>query len=410
VIELEDTGRGASVVGWLAPLLLAAGLLAGGAKAAEPSGLPVDIRTVSVVSGLRTDRGARPLTVYRRLLPRGLTVPSRPAVGVWLSEISTGKDIDGRPQDDADHWIEGAIELRVAHRGEEGWYQLHYPVTGEFWFEAGRAVGLPKRHASASIEAHGKGWLAQATPRGTSHPSISMDWQPATVSDLAGVRRSFRAATDPFFALLAPLEGPDLERIQYLINPPYPGQTAVPGHPPAYDPATAKPDPGLVRLHLRPNLDAIQEPDLPRVFPVGTTLADLIATDQVVAGGHYYYALSLNSESSKIGSSSYPPGHRKRIPKRPPCAGNNVSLKLPAKEGTKLRWLRVYANGRRVARDAVRREGMRVRVSLAELKPGTYRIKAVAKTRDDRTLEASREVRVCKGRSSGYGGSPRGRR
>jgi len=76
-----------------------------------------------------------------------------------------------------------------------------------------------------------------------------MDWTPAAGIDSQALQRAYRASTGPFFPLMAPLEGPDLMRVQYTLRPPYPFQTVVPGAP-AYS-ASAPPDSGLVRLRLR---------------------------------------------------------------------------------------------------------------------------------------------------------------
>lgn len=357
------------------------------AQEAEPDGLAVEIRAVSTVVPIKD--GDRPQRIYRALLPKGIEPAPDPVVGIWLAELHVPKETPGRPQDEAAHWLEGAIELRVKHGDELGWFNIHYPVTSEFWFQAGRAVGLPKRHADATIVKSGEGWTAQATPRGLEGgPAFLMDWKPGPVTDQQALDLAFVAGTDPFFALNAPLEGPDLMRVDYKINPPYPFQTAAPGAAPAYDPATAKPDPGSVTVKMRGDLDDINE-DLPHILPLDANLGDLVELEQTAPGGHYFYSLTLGSESETIGQSSYPP----RAKVGSGSCSRNVRFKLRLRTGEGIKRVRASASGRRLR---ARRVGRRtVRVSLTRLPAGKHRVKVRARTNRDRVVTAKRRVRAC---------------
>lgn len=285
-----------------------------GAEGGEPApgeaqtGLLADIRAVSAIAPLRSDDSGRVLALYRALIPDGLELPAEPAVGFWLAELSSLRALDGRPLDPATHWIEGAVQLRVRHGDTEGWYPIHYPVTAEFWFHAGRYVGLPKRRADASIVRNGDGWRAAAIPKGVGGiTSMSLDWMPASGEDPLAIERAYRIPTNPLLVLNAPMRGPELTRTQYSLGRPSPLHgllTLLPGGAAAYSP-TATADAGRVHLRIHPDLDAVQESDLPRIFPAGTSLADLIDTDQIVPGSHAFFSVTLGSTSQTIGSGGY---------------------------------------------------------------------------------------------------------
>jgi hypothetical protein len=326
-------------------------------------------------------------------------MPAEPAVGVWLADLAYGAG-RGRPADDASHWLEGAVQIRVRFGELEGWYPIHYPVTAEFWWSAGRSAGLPKRRATAAIVPDGKGWTGTAHPRGTTgDPSYRLDWQPADGVDQAAALRAFGVPTDPMLVLNQPLEGPDLMRVQYLVGRP---GAVLPGGPPAYDPAAPKPERGLVRLRVRDDLDALQEEDLQRIFSEGASLGDLIATDQVVPGTHTYASVALGNESEKIGEGGYPDdggGEEEDDGQQPgagtggagsPTAGRpcltrrSVVVRFRAVPGARVRSVRAFVNGRR-ARSRVLR-GRRVRVALRR-RAGTQRVRIVVRqTRGLRTI------------------------
>ena len=378
------------------------GAQAGGAAAqsGESDGLPADVRAVAAIAPVRTDNGGRALDVYRALIPRGLEMPSEPAVGVWLAELASGRALDGRPQDEASHWIEGAIQIRVRRGAEDGWLNIHYPVTAEFWFQAGRMVGLPKRHAEASITENGAGWTAQATPTGVGGgPAILMDWKPAPGGDPAALRRAYRIAQDPFFTLNPPLEGPELMRFKDELRPPTPAQLLVPGGPPPYS-SGASPQGGTVRLRLRPKVDDYNE-DLPDIFPRGASLADLMDTDQVVPGTHAFFALTVNSESRTIGTGGYPGKAGSAGP-----AGGPLRLKLGCWRGRgkavlsgsqvgQVRRVAFYVNGRRAARDGER--PFKRRIGRRRFgKARKWRVRARARMSDGRIRKVRRTRKPCR--------------
>jgi hypothetical protein len=283
-------------------LAVLAALLLLPAAASAQGGLPTDIRAMSAVAPVRTDNGPRAMEVYRALLPKGIGLPAQPRVGVWLADLTAGRNVDGRPHDPGLHWAEGAVALRVKHGDQEGWYPVHYPVTGEFWFHAGRYAGLPKRRANASFTRSGAGWRAQATPSAIGGgPSIDMTFTPAGEATEA-TREISALPLQPMFVLNSPFRGPSLERMQYSVAKPYPFQTTDPVGAPAYS-GELQPVAGDVRLRLRTNLDRINE-DLPGL-PEGAHLGDLVDAEQTVPGALLYNAVSLGSASTKVGEGGY---------------------------------------------------------------------------------------------------------
>jgi hypothetical protein len=406
-----------------AAVLAAAALLAATAAPAPAQeggddGAAFEIRGLSAVAPLRTDDGGRALQLYRALIPDGLEPAPEPAVGVWLSELAAYRN-GGRPQDDASHWMEGAIQLRVrGPRGIEGWYPIHYPVNAEFWHGAGRFVGLPKLHARTTMTAAGQGWRAEARPcpssRGANtctpapgEPSMSLEWQPGA-ADAGAVARAFAVPTDPLLVLNRPLRGPELRRVQYRIGPPPPLPPQLPGAAPAFRKGQEA-DRGLVRLRLRDDVDLLQETDLPRLFPQGASLDDLIVLDQVVPGAHGFFAVGLTSEDETIGEGGYrerpgapapspssgggaPPPRAEPAPRS--CVSRRVlTLRIRAYPRARLRAVRVYVDGRRVR--AQRLRGRRVRVSLAGRPAGRHRVTVVALQSRGLRTKASRVFRTC---------------
>lgn len=374
-----------------------------GAQEEEPDGLAVEIRAVAAIVPVKT--GARARQAYAKLIPRGLEWPSRPEVALWLSELSVPRNVPGRPPDDASHWLEGAIDIRVRRGKREGWYPVHYPVTAEFWWQAGRAVGLPKRRADASIVPAGNGWRATATPRGTATPSYVLDWKPNPGAPAAAVERAFRLPSAPMFPLNAPFEGPDLMRVQYHLRPPYPAQTALPGSAPPYS-ASARAQRGRVRVRMIADLDPVNE-DLPRIFG-SYKLGDFVDLDQTVPGSHAFYALTLGSESEAIGSGGYP-GNAKpgggggpgsdpnggKDPKGRYCKRKTkLVVRFDESQIGELQAAEAWANKRQLGVREL--GGNRVRVNLRGLeRPRTYRIRVVAKGTFGRSATIRRTMRLC---------------
>jgi hypothetical protein len=170
-------------------------LLAPAPAVAQSEGPNAEIRAVSAIAPLRTDSGDRARNVYRALIPEPLTMPAEPAVGVWLADLAYGAG-RGRPADDASHWLEGAVQIRVRFGELEGWYPIHYPVTAEFWWSAGRSAGLPKRRATAAIVPDGKagpGRRTRAAPPATR--ATASTGSPRTASTRP--RRCARSASPP---------------------------------------------------------------------------------------------------------------------------------------------------------------------------------------------------------------------
>ena len=290
------------------------------AASAADSGSPADVRVIGAVSGLRTkvvhvrrcNHGSchrrtvrrldpRALRLYRALLPKGIAPAPHPRVGIWLTEVSI--PFSGDPAWTDQHWIEGAVQLRVKFGRQTGWYPIYYPVTSQFWFQAGRYVGLPKAHADAFSSATPNGWTLAVSAPGGGAATMRLDWTrnsqaPMPPSDQSRAETNSRG---PFFVLDPPFTGPDIERVRYVVAPP---STPL-GQAPPYVPGSA-PQLGYVRIRLTSNTDA-QYTDLPRIFPRGRTLRGLLPLEQTLPATYRYNAIDLNSQSEKVGSGGYPP-------------------------------------------------------------------------------------------------------
>lgn len=297
-------------------------------------GLPTEIRVVGTVSklnmrkvegkarrrcarkreGFRCNHKAhRPtrkaLHMYRSLIPTGLEMPRLPMVGFWLTEVSAPYYVPGAPFTVANHWMEGAVEIRVIHRDQEGevvkgWYPISYPVNSEFWFQAGRTVGLPKLHADTTSEPTETGWKMTAATPGAATPRFSLDFSPPSVRmSPRRLRLADHTALDPFLVLSPPFEGPKLNSVHYKVEPSTPPHSAAPGGAPQYDPS-AGPDIGTVKLSFDPDINAYGE-DLRPLLANGRTLATMVDPEQTLPGIHRFNRLLLNSVTTEIGEGGY---------------------------------------------------------------------------------------------------------
>lgn len=258
---------------------------------------------------------------YDSLLPQPLRPAAIRTVGVWLVEVASGREVEGRPQDDVGNWFEGAIQLRCAFTAadgttEEGWFPILYPVSAELWYHLGIAVGLPKLRADGGIVPGAGQVTGSSRARGAEGAAdILMAWTPGELPireteeerarDAHAIALATRTAIDPFFVLSAPLEGPDLMRVQYTIAPPMPPLGWVPD---GIGPYTGEPAPevGPIHLSLNPDVDARNALGGWRdQFPEGLSLSDLVDTSQITVGTHQVYAVTLGSESEVVGQGGY---------------------------------------------------------------------------------------------------------
>jgi len=79
--------------------------------------------------------------VYRSLLPTALSVPTQPIVSIYVASFD---QVGGLPPFQWRPYLEGAIRLRCAYEGEEGWFVKTMPVTSRISTLAGRSIGFPK--------------------------------------------------------------------------------------------------------------------------------------------------------------------------------------------------------------------------------------------------------------------------
>jgi len=207
------------------------------------------------------------------------------------------------------------------------------------------------------------------------------------------------------------LQGPELGQTQYVLRPPQPFQTLIPGGAPPYSSA-AQPDAGLVSLDIRPQLDAVQEPDLPKIFPPGTDLSDVVLPRQVVPGSHAFYAVTLGSESKTLGEGGYRTRRRVRSDdrdrraRRGRCLSRRrkiVTVRAHTIPGARITRVRAYVNGRRARSRLLRpKKGRasalrhrRVRVRLRRTRARRLRITVVVRQARGFRTKTTRRYRRC---------------
>jgi hypothetical protein len=312
----------------VASLIALPGATAASAASGGSNGSPADVRVIGAVSALRTRLvkvrhchrrrhhhrrctrhrkrvlDPRAVSIYKALIPKGIAPAHTLKVGIWLTEVSIPRS--GNPVWTDQHWIEGAVMLRVHFGKEDGWYPIYYPVTSEFWFNAGRAVGLPKAHANPLSNAISGGWRLGTTSSTSGKPTITLDWRADANLRLSGDDQNLIESTSrgPFFVLNSAFQGPDIEDVRYLVTPP----SSPVGAAPPYDPKS-HPQLGRVDIRLLSDTDAEYGglDGLPHIFPAHRSLSDLISLSQTLPATYRFNAIDLNSVSNKVGSGGYPP-------------------------------------------------------------------------------------------------------
>jgi hypothetical protein len=79
--------------------------------------------------------------IYRSLLPAPLAMPTEPIISIYVASFDRA---GGMPPFQWRPFLEGAIRLRCAYEGEEGWFFKTIPVTSRMSALTGRSLGFPK--------------------------------------------------------------------------------------------------------------------------------------------------------------------------------------------------------------------------------------------------------------------------
>jgi hypothetical protein len=115
------------------------------------------------------------LKIYRSVLPAVLSIPDVPIVSAW---IASWDDVEGlRP------YREGAVRLRCAYEGGEGWFITTMPVTSLRASISGRMLAFPKYVADEiTLNTSPEHPLGEVRHRGI--PQLCIDLGPGSARDL----------------------------------------------------------------------------------------------------------------------------------------------------------------------------------------------------------------------------------
>ncbi len=140
------------------------------------------------------------LTVYEKLLPAGLTMPSKPRVQVEFLHATPG-------------WREASFNIACRHGDNEGWLGLYWPIDSYLGYKLGRLVGYPKHLAhSMSYTSDEKGVQAQVVHRGRTELRMEVTRQ--------GIAFEREPEHERERKLAAEIVGPEGEQPHYLQVPP----------------------------------------------------------------------------------------------------------------------------------------------------------------------------------------------
>lgn len=244
----------------------------------------VALTQISAIVDLRNDNDGLSVSLYRSLLPPAYGMPTNPQVAVSIARTKTpGGPLAGAHGTRTD----AAIALKVAHDGEEGWYPLALPTTSAAAVDSGRADGLPRSLATATVAEAGEAWSGTVSIADAQR--MALTWTGGDADLPTDARNTAWAQHhEPLLGLSPVFKGPDRTRHKTTYKAPLPiTDFGVPA--PQIEGATAlsEPQPGTVHMILDPDLstyDDDSEPLPALSFGEGQSLADIIAVDVAVPG------------------------------------------------------------------------------------------------------------------------------
>ena len=181
-------------------------------------------------TGITAHLEPRDLSLYRRLLPPPLTLPSRPIVTLYIVDFTR---VVRWPLTRYQEW---SVLLKCSLDAHEGWFSITMPVTKWVPMKGGRHIGFPKYVADEiKIEKEGGRFVARGRHKGIEQLRIEFD--PGLTRPLAAWE--IELMDDPsffkgprIFQLVPPGFGPRLLRIklEHVVEPhwsPLPGMVKV---------------------------------------------------------------------------------------------------------------------------------------------------------------------------------------
>ena len=168
--------------------------------------------------GLNTHFEPSDPSLYRKLLPEPLAMPSRPVVTIFVADYLR---VAPWPMTRYQEW---SVLLKSEWKGEEGWYSVTMPVTQRVAMFGGRYLGFPKYIADEiSLVRSEEAYVATAKYK--SVVQLTLEFNPSVTRQLASWEKEL-AENLSFFKgdalqLVPPGRGPRVQKIMlHHVIPP----------------------------------------------------------------------------------------------------------------------------------------------------------------------------------------------
>jgi hypothetical protein len=167
------------------------------------------------------------LALYRKLLPARFSMPEHPLVSInVVDQLEVG------PWPLTPYQL-GAVSLRCAHEGEEGWHPITMPETKWVAVWTGRTMGFPKYVADhIHLSPEGEGWVGEVRHEGQLR--LRLAFVPDANAPVPRWKREGWSTGGPTLNLRPPAEGPEVKVVR--------SAEGAPGR--------SEEEPGFVRIEL----------------------------------------------------------------------------------------------------------------------------------------------------------------
>jgi len=144
------------------------------------------------------------LALYRELLPSVFAMPEHPLVSLAVAD-----QLEVGPWPLTPYQL-GAVRLRCAHEGREGWHPLTMPENAWVAIWTGRSLGFPKYRADEiRLARDGDGWTGIVRDEGELR--LRLEFLPTEVPPEPLWRQLGWDTGGPTFNLRPPREGPEVQ-------------------------------------------------------------------------------------------------------------------------------------------------------------------------------------------------------
>jgi hypothetical protein len=147
------------------------------------------------------------LALYRKLLPESFAMPQHPLVSVNVTD-----QLEVGPWPLTPYQL-GAVSLRCAYDGEEGWHPITMPENKWVAVWTGRTMGFPKYVADEiHLSPDGESWVGEVRHQGELRLRLTFSSQAR--APIPRWKRERWPTGGPTFNLRPPSEGPEVKVVR----------------------------------------------------------------------------------------------------------------------------------------------------------------------------------------------------